>query len=159
MSVVIIAKRTNHVMKKTEELLKTIQSCKNYQDFISESRQELISVRKLGEAFQEILTQKKLKKSDVIRNSGIDRGYAYDILSDKKQPSRDKVLLLCLGASFSFEEVQTLLKQTGYPNKQLCYILNCSIIFSSSLTISRLFSEIRCAAIPAELFAIFLDST
>ena len=85
MSVVIIAKRTNHVMKKTEELLKTIQSCKNYQDFISESRQELISVRKLGEAFQEILTQKKLKKSDVIRNSGIDRGYAYDILSDKKQ--------------------------------------------------------------------------
>lgn len=70
-------------MKKTEELLKTIQSCKNYQDFISESRQELISVRKLGEAFQEILTQKKLKKSDVIRNSGIDRGYAYDILSDK----------------------------------------------------------------------------
>ena len=62
-------------MKKTEELLKTIQSCKNYQDFISESRQELISVRKLGEAFQEILTQKKLKKSDVIRNSGIDRGY------------------------------------------------------------------------------------
>lgn len=49
-------------MKKTEELLKTIQSCKNYQDFISESRQELISVRKLGEAFQEILTQKKLKK-------------------------------------------------------------------------------------------------
>ena len=102
-------------MKKTEELLKTIQSCKNYQDFISESRQELISVRKLGEAFQEILTQKKLKKSDVIRNSGIDRGYAYDILSDKKQPSRDKVLLLCLGASFSFEEVQTLLKQTGYP--------------------------------------------
>ena len=50
-------------MKKTEELLKTIQSCKNYQDFISESRQELISVRKLGEAFQEILTQKKLKKS------------------------------------------------------------------------------------------------
>lgn len=79
-------------MKKTEELLKTIQSCKNYQDFISESRQELISVRKLGEAFQEILTQKKLKKSDVIRNSGIDRGYAYDILSDKKQPSRDKVL-------------------------------------------------------------------
>ena len=99
-------------MKKTEELLKTIQSCKNYQDFISESRQELISVRKLGEAFQEILTQKKLKKSDVIRNSGIDRGYAYDILSDKKQPSRDKVLLLCLGASFSFEEVQTLLKQT-----------------------------------------------
>lgn len=34
-----------------------------------------------------------------------------------------------------------------------------SYYFSSSLTISRLFSEIRCAAIPAELFAIFLDST
>ena len=67
MSVVIIAKRTNHVMKKTEELLKTIQSCKNYQDFISESRQELISVRKLGEAFQEILDM--LMTSFPIKNS------------------------------------------------------------------------------------------
>jgi len=113
-------------MKKTEELLKTIQSCKNYQDFISESRQELISVRKLGEAFQEILTQ----KSDVIRNSGIDRGYAYDILSDKKQPSRDKVLLLCLGASFSFEEVQTLLKQTGYPMLYARIARDSAIIFA-----------------------------
>ena len=110
-------------MKKTEELLKTIQSCKNYQDFISESRQELISVRKLGEAFQEILTQKKLKKSDVIRNSGIDRGYAYDILSDK-------VLLLCLGASFSFEEVQTLLKQTGYPMLYARIARDSAIIFA-----------------------------
>lgn len=130
MSVVIIAKRTYHVMKKTEELLKTIQLCKNYQDFISESRQELISVRKLGEAFQEILTQKKLKKSDVIRNSGIDRGYAYDILSDKKQPSRDKVLLLCLGAAFSFEEVQTLLKQTGYPMLYARIARDSAIIFA-----------------------------
>ena len=101
-------------MKKTEELLKTIQSCKNYQDFISESRQEL----------------KKLKKSDVIRNSGIDRGYAYDILSDKKQPSRDKVLLLCLGASFSFEEVQTLLKQTGYPMLYARIARDSAIIFA-----------------------------
>ena len=105
-------------MKKTEELLKTIQSCKNYQDLISESRQELI------------LTQKKLKKSDVIRNSGIDRGYAYDILSDKKQPSRDKVLLLCLGASFSFEEVQTLLKQTGYPMLYARIARDSAIIFA-----------------------------
>ena len=84
----------------------------------------------VGEAFQEILTQKKLKKSDVIRNSGIDRGYAYDILSDKKQPSRDKVLLLCLGASFSFEEVQTLLKQTGYPMLYARIARDSAIIFA-----------------------------
>ena len=65
-----------------------------------------------------------------MRNSGIDRGYAYDILSDKKQPSRDKVLLLCLGASFSFEEVQTLLKQTGYPMLYARIARDSAIIFA-----------------------------
>ena len=102
-------------MKKTEQLLKTIQMCKNYETFISENQNDLIPLKKLGETLQKILEQKNLKKSDVIRMAGIDRGYAYDIFSDKKQPSRDKVLLLCLSAAFSFEETQTLLKQTGYP--------------------------------------------
>ena len=117
-------------MKKTEQLLKTIQMSKDYQEFISDNKKDLISLKKLGETFQKILEEKNLKKSNVIRSSGIDRGYAYDILSDKKQPSRDKVLLLCLSASFSFEETQTLLKQTGYPLLYARISRDSAIIFA-----------------------------
>ena len=117
-------------MKKTEQLLKTIQMSKDYQTFISDNKKDLISLKKLGETFQKILEEKNLKKSNVIRSSGIDRGYAYDILSDKKQPSRDKVLLLCLSASFSFEETQTLLKQTGYPLLYARIARDSAIIFA-----------------------------
>ena len=102
-------------MKKTEELLKTIQSCKKLSGFYFRKQTGTDFRPEIRGSLSGNPDTEKLKKSDVIRNSGIDRGYAYDILSDKKQPSRDKVLLLCLGASFSFEEVQTLLKQTAIP--------------------------------------------
>ena len=48
----------------------------------------------------------------------------------KTEEFRDKVLLLCLGAAFSFEEVQTLLKQTGYPMLYARIARDSAIIFA-----------------------------
>lgn len=40
--------------------------------------------------------------------------YAYQIFSGTKTPTRDKVLMLCIGFSLAVEETQRLLKITGY---------------------------------------------
>ena len=55
-----------------------------------------------------------LKRGKLIRLSGLDRGYVYDILAGKKNPSRDKVLALCFAMSLSADKTQKLLKSTGY---------------------------------------------
>ena len=60
--------------------------------------------------FQELLEQHHLSKADIVHKSRLDRTYAYQILSGKKSPSRDKILALSIAAGFSPREVRRLLE-------------------------------------------------
>lgn len=102
-------------MKKTDELLKILKDSKDYSTYKNLSEDSIIPENVLSEYLCYVLEKKGIKKSEVIRQSGMDRGYAYDIFSGKKQPSRDKLLMICIGAGMNFEETQILLKHTGYP--------------------------------------------
>lgn len=61
------------------------------------------------------MNSKQISKSDIIHRSGLERKYTYEILSGKKNPSRDKVLAICFAVPLSADETQQLLKSTGYP--------------------------------------------
>ena len=67
------------------------------------------------------LSEMGITRSDVIENSGLEVHYAYQILSGKKHPGRDKILCLCIGAGFSVEETNRALERasTGslYPKR------------------------------------------
>lgn len=55
----------------------------------------------------EIIARKQLKTSEVIEKSGINKNYVYNIINgDKKNPGRDKVLALCIGAGMTYRETQ-----------------------------------------------------
>jgi transcriptional regulator with XRE-family HTH domain len=101
--------------KNTFELLNILQNSDNILRFQEEESDEFIECQSLHKYLLGILEEKNLKRSEVIRKSGIDRGYAYDILAGKRIPSRDKVLELCFAIDLSVDEVQRLLKCTGYP--------------------------------------------
>ena len=55
-----------------------------------------------------------LKKFLKIKNSHIDRNYAYKILRSDKKPIRDKILQLCIGANFTLSETNKALKLDNY---------------------------------------------
>ncbi|MEY8428385.1 hypothetical protein AALA00_11840 [Lachnospiraceae bacterium 46-15] len=101
--------------KNTDELLNTLKTSPNLSSFLQQEAEELTEQIPLYIYLNNILNTKELKKSDVIRRSGLDRGYSYDIFSGTKTPSRDKVLALCFALSLSDAETQQLLKITGYP--------------------------------------------
>lgn len=101
--------------KSTMELLELLRSSASISDFIDQTADELIQLKPLHQYLDELIQEKNLKKSEVIRQSGIDRGYGYDIFAGKKLPSRDKVLAICFAMHLSQDEVQGLLKCTGYP--------------------------------------------
>lgn len=61
-------------------------------------------------AFQSLLEQHHLTKSQVIRDSGLDRTYAYQIINGTKAPGRDKILALSLSAGFTLKETCKLLE-------------------------------------------------
>ena len=56
------------------------------------------------------LKDKKMKKSDVIRDSNLDSTYGYQIFDGKRKPSRDKLLQLAFGFGLTVDETQNLLK-------------------------------------------------
>lgn len=55
---------------------------------------------------------KEQKYTDLIRKSGIERTYFYQIMNGRRQPGRDKVILLSLAAGLSLKEVQRALEIT-----------------------------------------------
>ncbi len=96
--------------KSTEELLEIMQTKKSYTDFFNEEVSEL-NFKSLSEYLNFLLDEKKLKKNDVISESNLDKNYAYQIFSGtKKNPSRDKLLMIAFGMKLSLNETSKLLK-------------------------------------------------
>ncbi len=100
--------------KTTGELLELLKKSSNASSYMKHVSDDLIQQLPLGDALSALLFAKGTEKSSLIRRSGLDRGYVYDILGGKKRPSRDKVLSLCFAMPLSADETQQLLKSTGY---------------------------------------------
>ncbi len=96
--------------KSTNDLLNVLQSKKNYSEFFQNEIGELI-FKTLDEYLGVLLKEKNLKKSEVIDKSNLDKNYAYQLFNGiKKNPSRDKILMLAFGMNLTLEETRKLLK-------------------------------------------------
>lgn len=100
--------------KTTEELLKILKNTPDMGTYLSQEKDNINTIV-LAEYLQKICNQKNVSKAQCIKQSGLDRNYAYQVFSGTKYPARDKVLALCFGFSLNLEEIQNLLKTTGYP--------------------------------------------
>ncbi len=101
--------------KTTQELLALMKNSADYHDYLTQNRDNIGKDHmKIDRALTSLLAEKNAVKSAVIAKSGIENHYAYQIFSGAKTPTRDKVLMLCIGFGLSVEETQRLLKITGY---------------------------------------------
>ncbi len=105
--------------KSTDELLKILRSTpntsklKHYMDALSSDNAPLTFV----EFIHQELTLQQISVSKLISLSQIQRNYAYQILDGKRNPSRDKVLSLCLALNFDLPKAQHALTLSN--NSQL----------------------------------------
>ena len=111
----------------TEDMLNSLSSIYDLTDFIKKN-EDCFEKIDVVDYFDKVFKNKGLKKSEVIQQAEIERTYGYQILNGTKKPSRDKLIQLCFGAKFTFEETQMALKKTGfaplYPkNKRDCIII------------------------------------
>lgn len=65
--------------------------------------------------FKSLKKVKEIAAARLYKLSGIERTYCYHILSGKKAPGRDKILLLCLAAGLSILETQVALEAGKVP--------------------------------------------
>lgn len=97
------------MQKNTDDLMKILGQSPDAKNFITNNSSELLTLS-LTEYLEKLLKDKKMKKSDVIRDSALDKTYAYQIFDGKRKPSRDKLLQLAFGFGLTVDETQNLLK-------------------------------------------------
>ncbi len=94
----------------TEELLKELLAAPSPVVFADAHE---ITHRSLSDYLGELLECKGLKRSQVVRDAGLNETFGYQIFKGQRNPSRDKVLCLALAMGCSLVETGRLLKAAG----------------------------------------------
>ncbi|MGL4571423.1 MAG: hypothetical protein ACRCVJ_10185 [Clostridium sp.] len=96
--------------KSTSELLDVLKGTKNIKD-LEEYLNKIDNV-KYNDFANYILdkcAEKGIKKSTLICDANISRTYGYQILNGDKNPSRDKIIKLCISAKLTLDETERAL--------------------------------------------------
>lgn len=96
----------------TIEMLEAIKRASNIETFTREYMNSFVDVS-FKEFLDGLIAARGVKKSVVIKASGLNDSYAFQIFQGYKSPSRDKLLVLAVGLRTSLEECQKLLKLAG----------------------------------------------
>lgn len=100
--------------KDTSQIVKELGLCPDFQTFYRENAENMIH-SSLAQLLAQLLEEKGLKKSQVIKSAEISEVYGYQIFSGIRVPERGKLLCLAVGMQLNIEQTQTLLKCAGYP--------------------------------------------
>ncbi len=99
--------------KSTEELKGDLHQASGLEGFLVDNQKDFRRYT-LAEYLNHLLAEKHLSKMDVVRDSSLERLYAYHIFAGrKKNPSRNKVISLALAMKLTPEETQYLLYYAG----------------------------------------------
>jgi transcriptional regulator with XRE-family HTH domain len=68
----------------------------------------------LGELLTQFLEEQGLTKPEIVKRSDLSEVYVYQIFSGLRKPERKKLLCLSIAMELNLEQIQTLLKCSGY---------------------------------------------
>lgn len=101
------------IQRPTSELLEALNSSDTIQDYLKNCHDDMVQTTP-GKYLSQLALEKHLSKSDIFKNAEINEIYGYQIFSDTRTPSRDKLLCLCIGMQLEVSEAASLLKYSGY---------------------------------------------
>ena len=99
--------------KTTDELLNEIKKTGEIEEFLEKNSAEFTD-KPLHKYLNELIDNSGVAKADVIARSSLNRIYAYQILSGKRLPSRDKLIAFAFGLQLDLEGTDRLIKYAGY---------------------------------------------
>lgn len=102
-------KEKDQAQQSTNQVLDSLIRSNNFEAFLDSNSGDIVETD-FGEYLTELCESKDIEKSDVIKRSGIERSYGYQLFKGTRTPSRDKVLQLAVGLSLGLDETQKLLK-------------------------------------------------
>lgn len=99
--------------KTTGDLKSELKTQPNIEAYIKENEAHFIQ-HTVPELLVEFYERRSVSKADLARKSGMSEVYLHQVFAGRRRPSRDRLLCLCIGLCIGIEDVQWLLKQSGY---------------------------------------------
>lgn len=97
----------------TDTLEHRLREAEGVEDFWRDNELNLRELS-LSEFLTRLMENKGLKKAEIVRRTGMDKGYVYHIFGGQKtNPSREKVLAIALAMNLNPKETQHLLHYAG----------------------------------------------
>ena len=98
--------------KDTDELFEELKIEPDIENFLAMNQTEF--TKPLHEFLNQLLQEKNLDKTEVIKKINFDKKYAYHVFAGTKKPSRIKLLALARAMELNLSETQYLLRYGGY---------------------------------------------
>ena len=99
--------------KSTNDLNEELMQESNIDAYINDNRQ-FFSERSISELLTELYEKKSISKAALARKAGISEVYLRQVFAGRRNPSRDRLLCICVGLGVTLEETQRLLTQASY---------------------------------------------
>lgn len=99
--------------KTTGELQQELMGKPNIQAYLSENQSSFIEMG-ISELLKTLCARCGLPKAEIARRSGMSEVYLHQVFSGRRNPSRDRLLSLCVGMDASLEDAQQLLRLASY---------------------------------------------
>lgn len=132
--------------KSTGDLSQELMSQPDLDAYIHENS-ELFARRDFAALLAALYKKRDISKAELARRAGISEVYLHQVFSGRRNPSRDRLICICVGAGASLEETQDLLKQAGYallyPRVKRDAIISHGLLYKTELNEinDKLFSE------------------
>lgn len=99
--------------KPTDDLGEELMSADSIDTYLHDN-EEYFFDQNITETLAQLYERKAVSKATLARQSGMSEVYLHQVFSGRRNPSRDRLLCLCIGLEATLEETQRLLKRAAY---------------------------------------------
>ena len=99
--------------KKTGDLSQELMEQSDLSAYINENS-DIFTESGVSELLSKMYKRLDISKAELARRAGMSEVYLHQIFAGRRNPSRDRLLCLCIGMYSELEETQEVLKRAGY---------------------------------------------
>lgn len=132
--------------KSTDDLHQELMSAPDIDLYIHDNCECFVD-QSVAEQLQAIFEQKNISKAALARIAKMSEVYLHQVFSGRRNPSRDRLLCLCIGLEATLDETQSLLRQAAYaplhPRQKRDAVILYGLLHHTALDVinDKLFAE------------------
>lgn len=99
--------------KTTSDLSHDLMSEPDLDSYLAEN-QAFFSDQSIADLLADCYKKCDITKAELARRAGMSEVYLHQVFAGRRNPSRDRLLCLCVGLGTTLDQAQRLLKQASY---------------------------------------------